>query len=312
MKVSIVMCTYNVSPYIDRAIQSIIAQTYTDWELIISDNCSTDNTRDIIQGYLADKRISLYVQAQNLGYIRNKNSALRKATGELVTFQDADDTCNVKRLEQQVNVFLSDQSITICGTNFTTIDLQDNILNCQKYDNDYLVTEIMDDYPFWFSGLMFKHELLNEFGYFPEYFADIYGDDYYWTMRVNKKYPVYFIKDALYNYRLNPSSVTYVLDNTRKMIVPDILFELFSQRSAMGTDWLEQGDISKLTAFEQKVLTNKTLMAERYRQWAAKSIDKGNWGQAWSLIKKYLSDGELNVNGIKTLVYYIRKRYFFT
>jgi len=309
MKVSIIMCAYNVSQFIERAVESVLAQTWTDWELIICDDRSTDNTVDLIRPYLSDPRIKLYQQDQNTGYLRNKNFAFTLATGELLTQLDADDTCSPQRLEKQVAVFEKYPDIKICGSNYCQIDLQDQQLEAKNYENDFLIDQPVEPYPFWFPGLMFRRELLGEFGLFSEYFSGIFGDDHYWVMRVNGKYPVYFIKDILYHYRINPNSITNVFDSQRKLIVSEILCKLRQQQLQEKTDWLEQGKEGKMRAYENELLSNKTLMAEKYRTWAAKAIDKNNFAQAKALLRKSL---RLNVSPetFKTCLYYFRQSVF--
>lgn len=310
MKVSIIMCAYNVSEFIDRAIGSILQQSYQDWELIICDDASTDNTTVLIEKYLTDNRIKFYQQPENVGYLKNKNYAFSLFSGELVTQLDADDTCPPDRLEKQVNAFLKNPGIQICGSNYQQIDLNDKPLEGRKYKNDMLITSIKEEYPFWFPGLMFRRELISEFGLFSEYFSGIFGDDNYWTVRVNRKYPIYFIKDILYNYRINPNSLTNVYNNPRKLIVAEILQKLVEQQVNSNTDWLEQGEYEKMTAYEQELLNNKNLMAEKYRLWAAKAIDKRDMKQAKILLGKSLKLQSSNQETYKTMLYYLRRKLF--
>lgn len=310
MKVSVIMCAYNVSEFIDRAIRSILEQTYQNWELIICDDASTDNTIELIQKYLSDDRIKLYQQPWNVGYLKNKNFAFSLHTGELVTQLDADDTCPPERFAKQVAVFEKHPEIMICGSNYQQVDLQDQPLGARKYNSDFLVTDIKEEYPFWFPGLMFRSQLIGEFGLFSEYFSGIFGDDNYWTVRVNRKYPIYFIKDILYNYRINPNSLTNVYNNPRKLIVAEIIQKLIDQQVQTNTDWLEQGEDEKLHAYEKELLSNGNLMAEKYRQWAAKAIDKGDMQQAKSLLGKSLKLQGSNQDTYKTMLYYLRRKIF--
>ncbi len=312
MKVSIVMCAYNVAPYIDRAIQSVLHQTYTDWELIISDDKSTDETVAILEKYLSDSRIKLYRHDNNVGYVANKNRAFNYATGELLTQLDSDDTSTPDRIALQVAAFQNNPDIKICGSNYTIIDTEDRILETKSYNKDFLVTELALEYPFWYPGLMFRRELLTEFGNFSEYFNGIYGDDHFWTMRVNTRYPIYFIKKALYGYRINPHSLTNVLDKPRKLIAQDIIKELYRQLKETKTDWLSEDNEAGMKAYEDSLYQDKALMAERYRIWAAKAIDKGNWQQAWSLLKSCLKTGKAGAMGYRTLFYYLKRRYLQT
>lgn len=315
MKVSIIMCSYNSTEYVERAIDCILEQTYKDWELIISDDRSTDNTIKLIEPYLKDKRIKLHIQEQNLGYVKNKNAAMRLAAGQLITQLDSDDMCPPDRLEQQAGVFTQKPDIKICGSNYVVIGTDDKPYKdnqeyqTKTYATDNLLTEPSHSYPFWFPGLMWRKELFDEFGYFPEYFNGIYGDDHYWTMVVNSKYPVYFLKDALYYYRINPDSLTNVLDKPRKLIAQDIIAELHKQISTTGTDWLQEGKEEEALAFEERIYNNKPLMASRYGMWAAKAVDKQNWAQAKDLLRKHFNNSKTNIAGYRTLLYYLRSRY---
>lgn len=316
MKVSIIMCSYNSAQYVGKAIECILAQTYTDWELIISDDKSKDNSIDVITPYLKDSRIQLHVHDKNQGYVKNKNSALRKASGELVTQLDSDDLCPPDRIEQQVNVFINNPDIKICGSDFQAIGVDDKPLHViefnegkQKHHKDFLIKDLSLSYPFWFPGLMWRKELFDEVGYFSEYFNGIYGDDHYWTYKVQQRYPIYYLKDCLYYYRINPESITNVLDDKRKLIAQDVIAELHRLITETGTDWLEQGKIDEAAAFEQKLFNDKALMAKRYRMWAAKAVDKKNWKQAIDLLKKHFECSLTDMAGYRTLFYYIRSRY---
>ncbi|MBS1773704.1 MAG: glycosyltransferase family 2 protein [Bacteroidetes bacterium] len=309
MMVSVIMCAYNVEAFIDEAMQCILRQTYTNWELIICDDKSTDNTIQIVERYISDKRIRLIKNDTNVGYVANKNRAFTYARGELLTQLDADDCCPADRIQKQVAVFENNPQIVICGGNFNTIDTTGNILNENVCDKDALIEKPMLDYPFWFPGLMFRKEVFESFGAFSEYFNGIYGDDHYWTMRVNKQYPIYFLKNVIYNYRINPNSLTNVYDKPRKLIAQDIIAELYRQITETGTDWLSEGHPEKMQQFEKELFMNKELMAKRYRVWAAKAIDKHNWQQAKALLKKCLQTGRAGFTGYRTLLYYIKSRY---
>lgn len=311
------MSSYNAAPYIGKAIECIIAQTYTNWELIISDDRSPDNSIEVVKNYLGDERIQLHVQEKNLGYVRNKNSAMKRATGDLITQLDCDDLCPANRIEKQVAVFEKYNDIKICGSRYMPVGINDEPLTQMKiavYENnsfteDTLITKPELEYPFWFPGLMWRKELFDEFGYFPEYFDIFYGDDHYWTMVVNSKYPIYFLKDSLYYYRINPTSITNVPNNPLKLISQDIIAEYYRQITETGTDWLREGKSVEANALPQRLLNDKKLMAKRYGMWAAKSIDNKKWSQAKDLLKKMFSSSVTDINSYRTLLYYIRSRY---
>ena len=316
MKVSIIMCSYNSAQFIVKAVQSILDQTYQDWELIISDDQSPDNTEEVLQPFLSDPRVTLYIQEQNLGYVKNKNTALKRATGDLVTQLDCDDISHFERIGKLVKVFKDNPEVMICGSGFRTIGEDDQPITLpdfevadQEHESDFLIEKPQLEYPFWFPNLIWRRELFGEIGYFPEYFIGIYGDDHYWTIKANEKYPIYFLKDRLYDYRINPNSITNVYDDPRKLIAQDVIKELYRLVTETGTDWLEQNKPEEGLAFEQSLFNNKKLMAQRYRMWAAKAIDKKKWDQASSLLKKHFSCSMTDTNGYRTLLYYLRSRY---
>ena len=99
--VSIIMPSYNASNYIEAAINSVQQQTYDKWELIIVDDCSTDNTVDIIQN-INDDRIRLYKNEENSGAAISRNKALREARGRWIAFLDSDDVRVPEKLEKQL------------------------------------------------------------------------------------------------------------------------------------------------------------------------------------------------------------------
>lgn len=99
--VSIVMPAYNTGTYIVESIRSVIAQTYQNWELLIVDDCSSDNTIEIIQSF-NDERIRLFVNDVNSGAAVSRNRALREAKGKWIAFLDSDDLWDPKKLEKQL------------------------------------------------------------------------------------------------------------------------------------------------------------------------------------------------------------------
>ena len=104
--VSIVMPAYNDGIYINESIKSVQAQTYTNWELLIVNDCSTDDTEDKIKEFLSDTRIKLLRNKKNSGAAVSRNYALREAKGKWIAFLDADDVWLPKKLEKQLNFMI--------------------------------------------------------------------------------------------------------------------------------------------------------------------------------------------------------------
>lgn len=99
--VSIIMPTYNCGQYIGEAIRSVLEQTYTNWELIIADDCSTDNTAEIVHSF-NDERIHFHCNEHNIGTALTRNKALQIARGRYIAFLDSDDLWLPEKLELQI------------------------------------------------------------------------------------------------------------------------------------------------------------------------------------------------------------------
>ncbi len=103
-KVSVLIPTYNYAHYLDETIQSVLDQTFTDFELIIVDNCSTDNTDEVVKKYLTDIRVSFHKNETNVGLVGNWNKCLDYAKGEYIKFLCADDKFHPQLLEKFVAI----------------------------------------------------------------------------------------------------------------------------------------------------------------------------------------------------------------
>lgn len=100
--VSIIMPSYNTGRFIKETIESVLAQSYPTWELIIVDDCSTDDTDDVVSQYLSDNRIHYLKNDFNSGAAISRNRALREAKGKWIAFLDSDDLWFPEKLEKQI------------------------------------------------------------------------------------------------------------------------------------------------------------------------------------------------------------------
>lgn len=129
--VSIITPTYNCAKFIEETIRSVQAQTYQDWEMIISDDCSTDNTKEIIAPYLAnDARIKYICNEKNSGAATTRNNALRVAKGRWIAFLDSDDLWLPEKLEKQI-AFMEKNGYAFSYTKYSEIDEFSNELNIE-------------------------------------------------------------------------------------------------------------------------------------------------------------------------------------
>lgn len=119
--VSIVMPSYNSEKYIKDSIQSVLNQTYTNWELLIVDDCSTDKTVEIIKSF-KDERIMLFQNDTNSGAAISRNWALREAKGKWIAFLDSDDLWAPTKLKEQLT-FMTERD---CGFSYTDYRISKN------------------------------------------------------------------------------------------------------------------------------------------------------------------------------------------
>jgi glycosyltransferase involved in cell wall biosynthesis len=134
-KVSIGLAVYNGERYLEEAILSILAQTFTDFELIISDNASTDSTTEICQRYAnQDSRIRYHRNAENIGGANNENLTFKLAKGEYFRWAAHDDVCAPTLLEKCAAVLDNDTSVVLCHTIIAHIDENGELISTLKQD----------------------------------------------------------------------------------------------------------------------------------------------------------------------------------
>ena len=124
--VSIIMPSYNTGRFIAETINSVLAQTYTNWEIIIVDDCSTDNTDEVVAQF-SDARIKYFKNEKNSGAAVSRNRALREAKGKWIAFLDSDDLWEPEKLEHQI-AFMENNGYHFSYTNYVEIDEESNPL----------------------------------------------------------------------------------------------------------------------------------------------------------------------------------------
>jgi glycosyltransferase involved in cell wall biosynthesis len=115
-KVSVLLPNYNSAQFLDESVSSVLNQTYTDFELIIVDNCSTDNSEEVISKYLSDKRIRYYRNETNIGAVGNFNKCLSYATGEYIKFLCSDDKFHPELLSKVIPVMVQHPTVSLAAS----------------------------------------------------------------------------------------------------------------------------------------------------------------------------------------------------
>ena len=142
--VSIIMPSWNTGRFIAESIQSVLNQTYQDWELLIVDDCSTDNTDEIVAGF-NDKRIRYFKNEKNSGAAITRNRAIREARGEWIAFLDSDDLWSPEKLAKQLN-FMNEHGYVFSYHDFVKIDEESKPLNVYVTGPDVVTKSKMYNY----------------------------------------------------------------------------------------------------------------------------------------------------------------------
>ena len=170
--VSVVMAAYNCGPFIDEAIRSIRQQTYSQLELQLVDDGSTDDTEAIVRRHMDDPRVHYYKQA-NAGQTRAKNRAIEESRGEYIAFCDADDLWPANKLDLQLPCFGESPAIGIVYGRVTTINEQGEPLGeggppPGLYRSGRLTEDLFKNNIIPFGSAVVKHRCLQEMGAFDE------------------------------------------------------------------------------------------------------------------------------------------------
>jgi glycosyltransferase involved in cell wall biosynthesis len=206
--VSVIMAVKNGGDYIHQSLNSVIKQTFSDFEIIVINDGSEDNTLAIVES-LNDSRIRVYSQ-KNRGVARAANRGLALARGKYIARIDHDDLWFPERLEKQLAYLTKNPEIVLVGS--AAVILTENGYSERKLEHPTLPAEINWDLlfnnPFVHSSIIFRKDVIKKIGlYFPG--PDITPlDDYNFISRISEEYQVANLQDVLVGYRESPLSLT--------------------------------------------------------------------------------------------------------
>ncbi|NLD25278.1 glycosyltransferase family 2 protein [Candidatus Dojkabacteria bacterium] len=207
-KVTVLMPAYNAEKYIETAIESILNQTYKDFEFIIVNDCSTDSTLDIIKKYAKkDKRIKIISNKENQKIAQTLNNGLKEAKGKYIARLDADDWSHPERLEKQVNFMEENPRIVLSSGNMEICDGELNKKNISNYPlSDKDIRKVFLQYnPTVSPAMIWRREVSEEIGGFS---LNTMSEDYMFFMDMSSKGEVANLKDILIKYRVLDTSVS--------------------------------------------------------------------------------------------------------
>ncbi len=211
--VSFVIPNHNEERYIAAALESILAQTYTNFECIVVDDGSSDKSPEILKEYAArDSRIKILTNEKNLRICKTLNRGIEAARGKYIVRMDGDDICYPTRLERQVQ-FMEDpqnKNVGVCGSYVDIIDKNGDVIGAKQFPTADL--EIRK--AFWFrnplqhSTTIIRKECFDTFGMYDDNF--VYVEDLELWMRFGQKFELRNIPERLVQYRLHGENAVIV------------------------------------------------------------------------------------------------------
>ncbi|MEY4571683.1 MAG: hypothetical protein RLZ10_894 [Bacteroidota bacterium] len=303
------MPAYNAEKYIGKSIECVINQTYEHWELLISDDASTDGTKNIINKY-TDPRIECFHNTKNLGYLKTWNNLICKAKGSFITFLDADDLCASNRIETLLKAFQNDPELGAVGSNYNRIDDHGKIKETSRFPHTHKEIQVAmpQNYYFIGSAIMIRKKVYETIGSYHNFFNRMGAEDHYWVYLIMEKFKMGNVKEALYSYRFNENSVTgNIANNPSKINAPLILEHLINQRKSTGTDDLESGKIDDLNNMLNDLNKPFENNPSYYFYYVAKRrFYEGHKKLSIKYIKKAIFKSPLKLQYYRDLLYFIR------
>lgn len=200
------MPVYNTEKYLREAIESILNQTFTNFEFLIIDDCSTDSSVQIIHSY-TDSRIRLVLNEKNMGMSAALNKGINLCSTELVARMDADDISYPERLQKQFDFFQSNPDHALLYTAAQEVNINREPVIIEDYKAEYFYYCSNFENWIYHPTVMYKRSAVTDVGQYSEFYCEDY--DLFWKM--TRKYKVGCLDEVLLDYRLSDESLCRVV-----------------------------------------------------------------------------------------------------
>jgi glycosyltransferase involved in cell wall biosynthesis len=241
------MPAYNAEIYIAESIESVLNQNYQNFELLVCDDGSTDQTLEIIKSYeRKDPRIKVFSMRENIGLASVRNFISNKAQGKYIALLDSDDLCTSDRFDEQVKV-LESGVCDVCASEYFTLDMSNGKKRARhRYESDADLKALLTIYnPICNSTTMMSRELMVKF----PYQDNLKGgpEDYdLWVNLTIAGYRFKTIKKPLVTYRLHPGQISKQKE--------DLMIRLFDESRLRYMQYLGLSDLPKRMPFRERLV----------------------------------------------------------
>jgi glycosyltransferase involved in cell wall biosynthesis len=205
-QISVIIPVFNAGPFLKESIKSILNQSFSNFELIILNDKSTDNSLDIIKELQSlDTRIIVIDKLENVGPANLRNEGINAAKGKFIALMDADDISLPTRFEKQLEILEKNPEIGVCGTWFTFFGSTKNKIIKHSTDHDSIKVSFLHSCNIGNPTVMFKKEALGDLKFDNEY---VPAEDYDLWSRLLSKTKFCNIPESLLNYRLHDNNIS--------------------------------------------------------------------------------------------------------
>ena len=290
-RVSILMPVYNVAAYLREAMDSMLAQTCTDFELIVLDDCSPDNSAEILDTY-TDERIVRYRGEKNVGLSNVLNIGMQLARGEYIARMDSDDLSTPERLAVQVAYLDTHPEIDLCSCGMELFGAKQETWVRENNPEDVKITALFHS-PILHASSVWRRASFERVGLrFQQEMVP--AEDYdMWTRAMAAGLKLVNIPQVMYKYRIHPSQVTMQTDRTAKKdkeVKAKYLTNIFSAELAEKIDLLPAQRKEDLPRVKQSVVA--ILEANKKRGFFAQThLEKRLWNYYYRNVVNILSQG---------------------
>ena len=302
-KVTVLMAVYNGEKYLREAIDSILNQTFEDFEFLIINDGSTDRTSEVLQSY-RDSRIKIINNKKNVGLTKSLNKGLRMARGEYIARMDADDVSMPERLERQVKFSDKNKDVGLLGSPWYTINADGRKTGVSE------AASCKQDAHFMCHGAtLIRKNCLEEIGLYREIFE--YAQDYDLWLRIANEFEVANLREPLYKLRIYGDSISSSR-GLQQNLYASLAIEMAEERKKYGKDRLslvDQKEAIKIRDQRLRVsgIKKRRVLSHNYSTWSQAAFALGNRRGSFNYAMDSISWYMLNYHAWSMLMKIIAK-----
>jgi len=302
------MSVYNGEKYLREAIDSILNQTFTDFEFLIVNDGSTDRTAEILRSY-DDARIKIINNEENIGLTKSLNKGLGMARGEYIARMDADDVAIPERLEKEFEFMESHLDYAAVGTLIKILDKNSKVIGSvdKPTEDDQIREFLKKDNCIAHGSAMIRNVCLQDVGLYDESMEK--AQDYDLWLRLSEKYKLFNIPEYLCMWRSHEDSISAKHSNEQMHFVEMAKARANGRREMQRAHYSNKPKFSVLMANynNSKYIaeTIQSVLDQKFKDWELVIVDDCSTDNSIKVIKPYLKDVRIRLLKNKVNIGYI-------